>query len=211
MPVTAFSTHASRNPFPGHVFRNRIQAMDAQEDFPSRLARLASDHRMGQPEAFEGLVRETRERIFSMLLRAVKDPGAAEDLLQETYVRAYRGLGTLKDTQACERWLYQIAGNLAKDHLRRRQVERRILQDAEAAASDEAPAEPSHEDLRGLILQAVDELPDRHREVFVLRELQGLAHAEIARTLGIPEGTVWSRLSFARKALQEMLRARMDR
>ncbi len=202
--------HLLHNPFPGNVFRNRIRDVVPADDFPHRLARLASEHRMGHPEAFDGLVRESRERIFSMLLRSVKDPGTAEDLLQETYVRAYRGLGSLKDTQACERWLYQIAGNLAKDHLRRLQVERRVLRDAEAV--EEAPVAPeSGEDLRALILQAVDELPDRHREVFLLREVQGLGHAEIARTLGVPEGTVWSRLSFARKTLQEKLRARMDR
>ena len=97
--------HLLHNPFPGQVFRNRIRDMVPADDFPHRLARLASEHRMGHPEAFDGLVRESRERIFSMLLRSVKDPGTAEDLLQETYVRAYRGLESLKDLQALEKEL----------------------------------------------------------------------------------------------------------
>ena len=81
-----------------------------------------------------------------------------------------------------------------------------------ASPVEEAPKPdaPPEEGLREIIFQALDELPDRHREVFVPREVQGMGHAEIARTLGIPEGTVWSRLSFARKSLQEKLRARMD-
>ncbi len=203
------------NPFSENRFHNRIQGMnapagpDGEEDFHGRLARLAAEHRTGNPEAFEALVRETRERIFSMLLRAVKDPGAAEDLLQDTYVRAFGALGGLKDPRACERWLYQIAGNLAKDHLRRRQVERRMLEAVDPVGEIPVADQPPPGDLKDLIFRAVDELPDRHREVFLLREVQGLGHAEIARTLDIPEGTVWSRLSFARKALQEKLRGRM--
>jgi RNA polymerase sigma-70 factor (ECF subfamily) len=175
-----------------------------------RLAGLASEFQQGRPEAFDALVTEMRDRIYSLTLRALRDPGAAEDLAQETFVKAYRKLGTLKDPSSCERWLYQIAVNLVRDHGRRRQLERRTLQALSHGVQEEFPPQTGEPDagssLRRTILGAVDGLPEHHREVFVMREIQGLSHAEIASALDIPEGTVWSRLSFARRALQQKLR-----
>lgn len=201
-----------RNLLGAKRFDARIAWVDPAETLSERLGRLAFEFQQGRLEAFDAIVLETRDRIYAMLLRAVRDPGAAEDLAQETFVKAYRSLPALRDPASCERWLYQIAINLVRDHGRRRSLEQRAIAEmGREAAHEEAPAEPVEQDtrLRRSILAAVGELPEHHREVFVMREIQGMSHEAIAKSLRIPEGTVWSRLSFARRALQGKLRRRM--
>mgnify|MGYP001588345330 CR=1 FL=1 len=204
----ALARKALRCPSPGMT--SRIPPVDPGQTLSERLAGFAHEFQQGSPEAFDAIVAEMRDRIYSLTLRALRDPGAAEDLAQETFVKAYRKLGTLKDPASCERWLYQIAVNLVRDHGRRRQLERRTLQVLSRDVREELPPQTGAGEagsaLHRAILGAVDGLPEHHREVFVMREIQGLSHAEIARALGIPEGTVWSRLSFARRALQQKLR-----
>ncbi len=203
----ALASKALRCPLP--LTGARIAGVDPGQTLSERLAGLASEFQQGNPEAFDAIVAEMRDRIYSLTLHALRDPGAAEDLAQETFVKAYRKLGTLKDPASCERWLYQIAVNLVRDHGRRKSLERRTLQALSHDVAEELPPQAAADEAGALhraILGAVDELPEHHREVFVMREIQGLSHAAIARALGIPEGTVWSRLSFARRALQQKLR-----
>lgn len=177
------------------------------------LEELARSFQQGDPAGFEGIVESMRDRVYALALRSLRDPGEAEDLAQDVFIKVHRGIGTLKDPAACERWIYQIALNLIRDRGRRRSLERRAVQAASLEIREFEEPHPPAEDsgsLETAILEAVDELPEHHREVFVMREIQGLAHPEIARSLGIPEGTVWSRLSFARRTLQEKLRRRLS-
>ena len=174
------------------------------------LTRLTLAFQQGDRETFEGIARILRDRIYSLVLRAVRDPGIAEDLSQETLIRAYRRLDSLQDPGSCEGWVCRIAVNLVRDHARKAARERKgllSLSPREATRPDDGPSpDPA---LHALILAAVDALPEHHRRVFEMWEMQGMGHAQIARALGVPEGTVWSRLSFARRALQENLRRRM--
>ena len=176
------------------------------------LEDLARRFQEGDAQAFEGIVEAMRDRIYALALKSFRDPGEAEDLAQDVFIKVHRGILGLKDPAACERWIYQIAINLIRDRGRRRALERRAVE-AVARETREFDAPPSREegpgDLQALILSAVDELPEHHREVFVMREIQGLDPKAIAEALGIPEGTVWSRLSFARRSLQEKLRRRI--
>lgn len=180
------------------------------ETLSGKLARLAEAFARGRREAFDEIVHTMRDRLYALALRSLRDPGIAEDLVQETFVKAYRSLPALKDAATCERWLYQVTMNLVRDVGRRRSLERRTLETLGHEAPDEHHDTPTALDadsaLGRRILEAVDTLPAHHRDVFVMREIQGLSHARIAADLGVPEGTVWSRLSFARRALQQKLR-----
>ena len=211
LPNTLLSK-ALRCPLP--MTMARIARVVPGQTLSERLAGLAPEFQRGNPEAFDAIVVEMRDRIYSLTLRALRDPGAAEDLAQETFVKAYRKLATLKDPASCERWLYQIAVNLVRDHGRSRTLERRTLQVLSHDLQEELPPQTGEPDagsaLHRTILGAVDELPQHHREVFVMREIQGLSHAAIAKALDVPEGTVWSRLSFARRTLQQKLRKEVD-
>lgn len=196
-----------RNPFHWNGFERMISCVDTVASRPVAVARLAEEFRQGSPEAFDGIVKLMRDRVYALVRRAVRDPGQAEDIVQDAFVKAYRGLPALREAGSCERWIYQIAINLVRDHARRKARERRTLGAVAQGAREEAAA-PHEEDprLHGAILALVDGLPEHQREVFVMREVQEMSHEAIARALGIPEGTVWSRLSFARRALQESLR-----
>ncbi len=163
--------------------------------------------------AFELIMRRHNRRLFRLARSLLRDDAEAEDVLQETYVRAYARLGDLADGQALAAWLARIAANEALGRLR---VAARVvsLEDHRARgrgdegeadlADDPASDQPGPErraasgELRRLLEAAVDALPEEFRAVFVLREVEGLSTAEAAACLALRPETVKTRLHRAR-------------
>lgn len=145
-----------------------------------------------------------REEIFLVCLGFSRDVTAAEDLCQDVYVRACAKLRTVRNIDALKPWLFRVARNICLDHGRRSRVVRFVPMDtATVEEPPEAPPRESGENDNRLALlkAAVGRLPEKLREVFVLREYARLSYGEIARTLDIREGTVMSRLHRGRRVL----------
>ena len=168
---------------------------------------LAEECRTDVPGAFEALYRAHAPRLFGLATRLVGRV-EAEDLLQETFLTAYRKLGQYKGESALGTWLFRIGTNVCLDYLRSRAG--RFAQMSDAIEDDVADTVGS-----GPVLGAIDRLdleralaalPGRARAVFVLHDVEGLEHREVAELLGVAEGTSKSQLHKARLRLRESLR-----
>jgi len=159
----------------------------------------------GDGRALEALVGRYDRRLLGFLGRRGA-AGRADDLFQETWLRVVRGAGGFDPSRRFSTWLFQIANNLCRDVARRHAVETRALEGARAPAAVHggAAAAPGALaiDLRLDVRRRLDALPDRLREVLVLRYFEGLSEGEIAAVAAIPGGTVKSRLHAAVKALR---------
>ena len=180
---------------------------------PDRAAVDAA--RAGDAGAFETLVLRYQARIVNYASALVRDAGAAEDVAQETFVRAWRGLGRFRGESAFRTWLYRIAANVARTHLDRRGRQARIADgslddETEPLQTDDvASAAPDAETslvTREAIDRALAELPDELRLALVLRDVEGLDYKEIAGVTGAPMGTVESRIFRARRHMRTLLR-----
>jgi RNA polymerase sigma-70 factor, ECF subfamily len=165
---------------------------------------LVARSRVGDLDAFAGLVRIHQRMIYSLAYRMTGSAGDAEDLAQETFILAHRRLETFRGTAKFSSWLYRIAINLC---LRwRKSVLRRGLADSEWAAES---AEPSSSGNAGALVQeALAQLSPKLRAAVILTAYDGLTHAEAATLLGCAEKTLSGRLFSARSQLAEILAAR---
>lgn len=162
----------------------------------------------GRREAFEPLVRRYGPWAFRFAVGMVKDEDAARDLSQEAFLKAYRAIGRFDVSRPFYPWFHQILRRLCLDHLRRRRpkVEITEIQDRLPGSDGrEITGAPERAELRRVVHAALDRLAPGDREILVLREFQELSYAEIAETLGIPRGTVMSRLHYARRRLRDQL------
>ncbi len=171
------------------------QALDWQ-------AGLLTQARRGDVRAFERLYRETSARIHGLCLRLTRDPAAAEDCTQETYLRAWRALATFEGRSQLTTWLHRIAVNVVIERRRRGGVVPESLEDLDDAAQGvviDTPVE-EHE-----IERAIDSLPDGARDALVLCAIYGHSHAEAGAMLGLAEGTCKAQLHRARALLRVRL------
>jgi RNA polymerase sigma-70 factor (ECF subfamily) len=158
----------------------------------------------GEPGGFEDLVALMERPLLYYAAKLTGNVEAALDVLQEVWIRVFRGIGRLKDPGSLRPWLYRITHGIAVDRLRR-DSSRERAEEARIAASQES-ADPSfaHQDSAALH-QALSEIGLRHREVLVLHFLEDFSLAEIAGIVGCSEGTVKSRIHYAKLALKEIL------
>ncbi|MCB9663485.1 MAG: sigma-70 family RNA polymerase sigma factor [Alphaproteobacteria bacterium] len=180
-------------------------------------AALVERVRDGDATAYRGLVEKYQTRVYHVIYGMVRNREDALDLSQETFVKAYRNLHGFRADSRFYTWLYRIAMNVAIDFTRRRaRAPVSGLDEAVAARdADGTIAAVHHEgsprkalerkELHGAILDAVEALPEQQRQIILLREVEGLSYKEIAEVLDVPEGTVMSRLYYARKKLQAEL------
>lgn len=170
--------------------------------------------RAGDRQAFGELVTRYMRRAYYAALGLTGSHDDALDLSQEAFARAFRARASLDPDGSFYAWLYQIVRRLCFNHIRDSRTRRERLQQATPWLADEAgrraaAADPARNaeraELRARLEKAIDALPEREREVLVLREFEGLRYREIAELLGIPIGTVMSRLYAARKDLSEQL------
>jgi RNA polymerase sigma-70 factor, ECF subfamily len=165
----------------------------------------------GDGRGFTELVERYQARLLNFVYRTTGDRERAEDLVQETFIRVHRHLHRFDQTKKFSTWIYTIASNLAKNELRNRSRNPLVLFQAirKNWESDNRPLEWEDNTyrpddlfrkrhLREIIDSAVSELPEHHRNVFVLRELEGKTYEEIAEITGCNLGTVKSRLNRAR-------------
>jgi RNA polymerase sigma-70 factor (ECF subfamily) len=169
--------------------------------------------RRGQTEAFGMLVRRYQDRLYPTVLRLTGSADDAHDLLQETFLRAYQKLGLFHGGSSFYTWVYRIAVNLALSDRRRRKTARPAV-DVSTRETFDPPDDPSQTDPAlpleraerdARIQNALSALAADHRAVVVLKDLDGLRYEEIAEMLGIPVGTVRSRLHRARNELRLLL------
>lgn len=171
----------------------------------------------GEKSAFDLLVRKYQHRILAIIGRYISDFSEAQDVAQDTFIRAYRALGNFRGDSAFYTWVYKIAINTAKNHLvasgRRPPTDDIAVDDAMHFSADSQlkdRATPENELLRQEIERnvtaAVDELPDELRMAITLREVDGLSYEEIAETMNCPIGTVRSRIFRAREAIDRRIR-----
>ena len=178
-----------------------VQKVEADND-----QLLVDRARLGDRDAFDLLVLKYQSRLLSLVIRLVSNQSDALDVLQDTFVKAYRSLNTFRGESAFYTWLYRIAVNTAKNHIAARAKESKdisvddkgaselpVLQDL-SAPEDEVRAE----ELQRAILHSIEELPDDLKHALTLRELEGMSYDEIALAMGCPIGTVRSRIFRAR-------------
>jgi RNA polymerase sigma-70 factor (ECF subfamily) len=184
---------------------------DDKEHAGADDAQLMAAVQQGDPGAFRILVERYKKKAYYVALKLVGDSNDAFDLSQEAFVRVYNARRRYDNSRPFYAWFYAILRNLAKNHLKRRTVRSeyaalvRNAGDAELdtrCAPDERVRE---EETRAAVWSAIEQLSYEHREVIILRHFEDMAYEDIARLLGIPLGSVMSRLYYARKKLRELL------
>lgn len=157
----------------------------------------------GDHEAFGGLVRLHQKRAYAVARAIVTVHEDAEDAVQEAFVRAYQALDRFNTEQSFGAWLSRIVANTSLDIARRRKV--RTTEELHDSFADPFRDPGESDELRQRLNDALQTLPERMRSVLVLHDVEGFAHAEIGRMLGIPEGTARSDLHHARLRLRGLL------
>ena len=177
---------------------------------PDDVAQLVAAAKEGDGEAFEALVRATYAETYTLALRMTGNEEDARDVVQESYLRAFRGLRRFRGDAQFSTWLYRITANCANTHLGRGRRHRHEELDDDAPLRDDRPhyapeARMESADLRGRLQDAIAELPPKLRAVVLLRDVYDLPHEAIAAELGISETAAKVRLHRARKRLREEL------
>lgn len=180
---------------------------------------LVNRSQAGDSRAFDALVTRYRGRVYAMTYHMIQNETEAWDLAQEAFIKAWRALPQFKLDSSFYTWLYRIAHNVTYDWLRKKKVqsagefddsrtEHRVAAGAEAVPHGVAAPDVAlkRAELGECIHAAIAKLSPEHQQVILLREIEGLAYEEIAQTVPCSLGTVMSRLFYARKKLQELLR-----
>jgi RNA polymerase sigma-70 factor (ECF subfamily) len=199
----------------GPSIREQLRAMDDAEIVTSFLG--------GEERAFQELVERYQTRLLNFIYRTIGDREKAEDLVQEVFIRVYRHLHRFDRSKKFSTWAYTIASNLAKNELRNRSRNPLVLfqtikgnwdDDDRPLQFEDTTARPDDlyrkRHLRELVAETVAKLPEHHRQVFVLRELEGKSYEEIAEITDCNLGTVKSRLNRARNAFAEIIEPWVD-
>ncbi len=182
---------------------------------------LVEDFQAGIDEAFDALALRYSDRLYNVVYRFLGQHEDAQDVVQETFVRAYRNLDSFEGKSKFYTWLYSIATNLARNALRDRGrkgrdqgVSLENLQDVAPNVAQVATQTNTRPDtlaagneLAETLQTCIETLPEQNRMVFVLRTVDGLKYDEIAAVLDCPRGTVKSRLNQARVLLRDALQA----
>lgn len=184
---------------------------------------LVAEFLSGEKRAFGELVGRYHVRLLNFIYRTIGDRDRAEDLVQETFIRVYRHLHRFDQTKKFSTWVYTIASNLAKNELRNRSRNPLVLFQTikKNWESDHRPLEWEDNTyrpddlyrkrhLKEMVDRAVEQLPEHHRVVFVLREMEGKTYEEISEITGVNLGTVKSRLNRARNNFAQIVAPMLD-
>ena len=170
----------------------------------------------GDVNAYEALVKENEKNVYNLALRMTGNSEDAADMAQEAFIKAYNSLTAFRGDSKFSVWLYRIVSNVCLDFLRSRSRKQTVSlstenDDGEEVELDSADETHSPEPLldrsltRDAVRRGLAALPPDHREILLLREIQGLSYEEIADVLGLEAGTVKSRIFRARKKLCSFL------
>jgi len=207
---------SSRRPSP----RIRQQPPSVPAATDAAAADLLAAYQAGEPDAFEAIVETFQHRLVQFFFRLCWDRDRSEDFTQEVFLRLMRGAKTYRPEGRLSTFIYRIATNLWIDHYRSQRPQPRLYsldhallakdmaprQEREVSAEDRAISDEEKQGLR----DALENLTEPHRLVFELAVYQEMAYADVGRVLGIPVGTVKSRMHNAVKALKGILAAQID-
>jgi RNA polymerase sigma-70 factor (ECF subfamily) len=184
---------------------------------------VVAAHLAGDRKAFGELVERYQNRLLNFVYRTTGDRERAEDLVQETFIRVYRHLHRFDQSKKFSTWVYTIASNLAKNELRNRSRNPLVLFQTllKNRVDDQRPLEWEDNTyrpddlfrkraLKSMVDAAVDQLPEHHRTVFMLREMEGKTYEEIAEITDTNLGTVKSRLNRARNSFARIIAPLLD-
>ena len=217
MPVLGKVTErrGAEFPRPGAVLPP--EAAVADDDYS--LVRKAQ---AGDQQAFAALVERYQRKAFAVALGLVKDREEAMDVSQEAFVKVYKYLDHFKGDSSFYTWLYRIVVNLCIDRRRRKGADPGEQVEFDEAVRQEAEGEvgvlgtrlgsnPQKAALRAELMSKIEEalqqIPEKHRAILLLREVEGMSYEDLSQTLKIPKGTVMSRLFHARTKMQQLLKA----
>ena len=171
----------------------------------------------GQRRAFDELVSRYKGRLFSFILRMVKDPVLAEELTQETLIRVYLHADKYREIARFSTWVFTIATNLVRNKMRQRSRRPLLVSLNPAPEDDEMPVDPAdtradpsegihREELAELMAEATSRIPEKYRVPFLLREVEQLSYEEIQKVTGLKLGTVRSRINRARNRFRQAIK-----
>lgn len=179
---------------------------------------LVARSREGDTAAFDQIVRRYQRRIYALAYNMTSHHQDADDVVQETFAKAYRSLRRFHGRSSFYTWLYAIASNISLNLLRRRKRRQSGSLDqldedgftndpafVDSSLAADTPRQVRMREIQEKLNEALQKLSDDHRAVVVMHDIEEIPHSEIARILGISEGTVRSRLFYARRLLQGML------
>ena len=180
----------------------RVKASQQFQD-----AELVRRSQAGDTEAFGELVTKYRTKIFTMVYGMVRNEPDAWDLAQEAFVRAWHSIHRFEGRSSFYTWLYSLTMNVTLESLRRKKQHQEVeLNDAIPSSLPNPRVDCQRREIRKRVIAALANLSPEHRAVVVLKELEGVQYHEIAEILNLSMGTVMSRLFYARKHLQSLLR-----
>ncbi|WP_045736679.1 RNA polymerase sigma factor RpoE [Xanthomonas sp. MUS 060] len=192
--------------------------VETSQELDSELVRRVQ---RGESAAFDVLVRKYQHRIVGLIGRYIADWSECQDVAQDSFIRAYRAIGSFRGDAQFSTWLHRIAVNTAKNYLiahkRRPPTDDIDVPDAEQLDSgarlrdtNTPEGELMRHELERTVMQAVDALPEELRTAITLREVDGMRYEDIAQKMGCPIGTVRSRIFRAREAIDAELRPLLD-
>jgi RNA polymerase sigma-70 factor, ECF subfamily len=179
----------------------------------------------GDDMAYGQLVSRYQRKVYTIALNMVKSPDDAMDIAQESFIKIHRYIGNFQGSSSFYTWLYRIVVNLCIDHMRRsgkwvsaefdeRTIDREHDEKEVCVLSSDLGNNPSktmgRKELAEQIQRAIDTLPPYHRAVIIMREIEGMSYAEMAKAMKVSKGTIMSRLHHARHKLQKLLEGYLD-
>ncbi len=168
---------------------------------PELIARVVAGDRLAARELYDAHA----PRVFRLAFRLTGDGELSRELTQETFVRAFAQLGRFRGESALSTWLHRVTVSVVSNAMRKVQRLRTRETDLDEASAMIAETRTADPDLRDRLYRAIDELSEIYRVTFVMHDVEGYTHEEIASVLGVAEGTCKSRLSVARAQLREKL------
>jgi RNA polymerase sigma factor (sigma-70 family) len=193
-------------------------SVDSAAPQPATPDALIEQCLSGDQEAWETIVRQNWRKVFNVAYKFVGKHDEAEDLTQDIFLKIFKALSTFDRRANFQTWIISISRNLCIDHYRSVRKERQTIArevdagDLQPASADKTPYhQAEHQGLRVLLRQALQTLPATLRTAVVLRDLQELSYQEIADRLGLPEGTVKSRINRGRIELARQLKRLQDK
>jgi RNA polymerase sigma-70 factor (ECF subfamily) len=217
------SAATARNPYNAKIVSRISRGAAGKGDLTDPQQRLASDSveaeliekaKLGDAHAFQALYDKHKRRVYSLCLRMTSNTAEAEDLTQEAFLQLYRKIGTFRGESAFSTWLHRLSVNVVLMHLRKKSLPVVSLEETTQPGEDDTPKKDfGAEDMalagsidRLQLQKAVDDLPPGYRTIFVLHDVEGYEHNEIADIVGCSIGNSKSQLHKARMKLRDLLK-----
>ncbi len=183
---------------------------------------LIKQSKSGSVDSFEKLIEDNRKKVYNIALRMLGNPEDANDVTQEVFLRVFKSMRGFKEQSSFSTWIYRITKNVCLDEIRKKKKNNLVYIDKEIEYGDgqvkmqledesETPEEAAERvELSVRVREAIAMLPEQHRILIILRDIQNFSYDEIAGVLKCPDGTVKSRINRARSALREILYSRKE-